>query len=52
MFRARLLQTISMPESHLKELFLKACGQELNLDGIMKEERLCLEISSGREEGN
>lgn len=47
-----LLQTILMPESHLKELFVKAYGEELNLDGIMKEKRLCLEISSDREEGN
>lgn len=49
MFSVCLLQTILKPENQ-KELFLKACGQELNLEGIMKEERLCLEISSGRRE--
>lgn len=52
MFSVCLLQNILRPESHEKELFLKACGQELNLERIMKEERLCLEISSVREEGN
>lgn len=41
-----LLQTILRPENQ-KELFLKACGQELNLEGIMKEERLCLECQGG-----
>lgn len=52
MFSTCSLQTILRPESHQKEQFLKAYGQELNLEGIMKEERLCLEISSVREEGN
>lgn len=52
MFSTCSLQTILRPESHQKELFLKAYGQDLNLEGIRKEERLCLEISSVREEGN
>lgn len=50
MFSTCSLQTVLRPESHQKEQFKKAYRQELQ--GIMKEERLCLEISSVREEGN
>lgn len=39
------LLTATCPEAResQKTAVLKACGQVLNLEGIMKEERLCLE---------
>jgi len=39
------LLTATCPEvrESQKAAVLKACGQVLNLEGIMKEERLCLE---------